>query len=278
VIELRQQYPLATLLRIAGLSRSTFYYQAKVQQAGDRYAELKASIGSIYERHKGRYGYRRITDELRNVGFVVNHKTVQRLMQLLGLKSLVRPKKYRSYRGQFNANVPNVLARQFHADGPNQKWVTDVTEFNVHGDKLYLSPVLDLYNGEIVAYETQRRPHMSLVSNMLKKALGRLKGRETPLLHSDQGWQYQMPAWRRQLAAHGLTQSMSRKGNCLDNAAMESFFGTLKSELFYLNKFDSIERLEAGLRQYIHYYNHERIKSKLKGLSPVQYRTQPSVA
>jgi putative transposase len=278
VIELRQQYPLATLLRIAGLSRSTFYYQAKVQQAGDRYAELKASIGSIYERHKGRYGYRRITDELRNVGFVVNHKTVQRLMQLLGLKSLVRPKKYRSYRGQFNANVPNVLARQFHADGPNQKWVTDVTEFNVHGDKLYLSPVLDLYNGEIVAYETQRRPHMSLVSNMLKKALGRLKGQETPLLHSDQGWQYQMPAWRRQLAAHGLTQSMSRKGNCLDNAAMESFFGTLKSELFYLNKFDSIERLEAGLRQYIHYYNHERIKSKLKGLSPVQYRTQPSVA
>ncbi len=278
MIELRQQHALNTLLKVARLSRSTFYYQAKVQQAGDRYAELKASIGAIYERHKGRYGYRRITDELRNAGWVVNHKTVQRLMQLLGLKSLVRPKKYRSYRGQFNAHVSNVLDRQFQADQPNQKWVTDVTEFNVRGDKLYLSPMLDLYNGEIVAYETQRSPQMPLVSNMLKEALRRLKGQEAPLLHSDQGWQYQMPAWRRQLEAHGLTQSMSRKGNCLDNAAMESFFGTLKSEFFYLNKFNSIEQLETGLRQYIHYYNHERIKSKLKGLSPVQYRTQPSVA
>lgn len=278
MIELRQQYPLTTLLKVAGLSRSTFYYQAKVQQAGDRHAELKASIGAIYERHKGRYGYRRITDELRNAGLAVNHKTVQRLMQLLGLKSLVRLKKYRSYRGQFNANVPNVLDRQFRADQPNQKWVTDVTEFNVRGDKLYLSPVMDLYNGEIVAYETQRRPDFPLVSNMLKKALGKLNSEQAPLLHSDQGWQYQMPAYRRQLAAGGLAQSMSRKGNCLDNAAMESFFGTLKSEYFYLNKFDSIELLEDGLRQYIHYYNHVRIKTKLKGLSPVQYRTQPTVA
>ena len=123
-------------------------------------------------RHKGRYGYRRITDELRNAGSDVNHKTVQRLMQQLGLKSLVRPKKYRSYRGQFNAKVANVLDRQFYAEKPNQKWVTDVTEFNVRGDKLYLSPVMDLYNGEIVAYVTQKRPHLPLVSNMLKKALG----------------------------------------------------------------------------------------------------------
>lgn len=278
MIELRQQYPLAALLKIARLSRSTFYYQAKVQQAGDRYAELKASIGAIYEHHKGRYGYRRITDELRNAGSMVNHKTVQRLMQLLGLKSVVRPKKYRSYRGQFNADVSNVLDRQFQANHPNEKWVTDVTEFNVRGEKLYLSPVMDLYNGEIVAYEMQERPHLPLVSNMLKRALGKLASQEAPLLHSDQGWQYQMPAYRRQLAAHGLTQSMSRKGNCLDNAAMESFFGTLKSEFFYLNKFDSVAQLEDGLREYIHYYNHERIKTKLKGLSPIQYRTQPSGA
>jgi putative transposase len=277
-MELRQQHPLATLLKVAGLSRSTFYYQAKAQQSGDRYAELKASIAAIYERHKGRYGYRRITDELRNAGAVVNHKTVQRLMQLLGLKSLVRPKKYRAYRGEFNANVANVLDRQFRADQPNQKWVTDVTEFNVRGDKLYLSPVLDLYNGEIVAYEMQTRPHLPLVSNMLKKALAKLGNQQTPLLHSDQGWQYQMPVYRRQLAASGLTQSMSRRGNCLDNAVMESFFGTLKSEYFYLNKFESIKQLGKGLRQYIHYYNHERIKAKLKGLSPVQYRTQPSMA
>ena len=152
--------------------------------------------------------------------------------------------------------------------------MTDVTEFNVRGEKLYLSPVLDLYNGEIVAYEMRQRPLFPLVGNMLKKALAKLTAHDAPLLHSDQGWQYQMLAYRQQLAQRGLTQSMSRKGNCLDNAAMESFFGTLKSELFYLERFESIEQLQASIHQYIHYYNHERIKTKLKGLSPVQYRVQ----
>jgi putative transposase len=117
-------------------------------------------------------------------------------MQLLGLKSLVRPNKYRSYRGGINSNVPNVLDRQFRADQPNQKWVTDVTEFNVRGDKLYLSPVIDLYNGEIVAYETRRTPQLPLVSNMLKRALSKLGDHQIPLLHSNQGWQYQMQAYR----------------------------------------------------------------------------------
>jgi transposase InsO family protein len=277
VLELRQGHDLAMLLKVAGLSRSTFYYQVKAQRGGDRQAELKFRIRTLYERHKGRYGYRRITGALRQAGEVVNHKTVQRLMQALGLKSLVRPKKYRSYRGQ-QAHVPNLLARQFQAERPNQKWVTDVTEFNVRGEKLYLSPVMDLYNGEIVSYAMHKRAHFSLVGNMLKKALAKLSGRQMPLLHSDQGWQYQMPAYRRQLAARGLTQSMSRKGNCLDNAAIESFFGTLKSEFFYLNRFDTIEQLQVGIRQYIHYYNHQRIKLKLKGLSPVQYRTQALAA
>lgn len=277
MLELRQGHALTLLLKAACLSRSTFYYQVKAQQAEDRHAGLKARIRAVYECHKGRYGYRRITAALRQTGEVVNHKTVQRLMQALGLKSLVRPKKYRSYRAQ-QASVSNVLARQFQAQRPNQKWVTDVTEFNVRGEKLYLSPVLDLYNGEIVSYTMQKRPHFSLASSMLKKALTKLHYKDAPLLHSDQGWQYQMAAYRRQLAERGLTQSMSRKGNCLDNAAMESFFGTLKSEFFYLNRFESIEQLQAGLRQYIHYYNHERIRTKLKGLSPVQYRTQALAA
>ena len=262
------------LLKVAGLSRSTFYYQAKVLEAGDKYASLKLSIRAVYERHKGRYGYRRVTAELRQAGQEVNHKTVQRLMNALGLKSLVRPKKYRSYRGE-QACAPNLLDRQFEAARPNEKWVTDVTEFNVHGDKLYLSPVMDLYNGEIVAYEMQERPMYALVGTMLKKALAKLKDpSNAPLLHSDQGWQYQMSVYRKQLLDHGLTQSMSRKGNCLDNAAIESFFGTLKSEFFYLNRFANVAELRDGLRRYIHYYNHQRIKLKLKGLSPVQYRTQ----
>lgn len=259
------------LLKVAELSRSTFYYQISVQRAGDRHAELKSRIRTLYACHKGRYGYRRITAALRQAGVMVNHKTVQRLMQALGLKSLVRPRKYRSYRG-LQTNVPNILARQFRAQRPNQKWVTDVTEFNVRGEKLYLSPVMDLYNGEIVSYAMQTTPHFSLVGNMLRKALSKLSDGDRPLLHSDQGWQYQMSAYRRQLTKHGLVQSMSRKGNCLDNAAMESFFGTLKSELFHLNRFKSIEQLQDSIRRYIHYYNHHRIKTVLKGLSPIQYR------
>nr|WP_244845171.1 IS3 family transposase [Cupriavidus campinensis] len=275
VLELRRQYPLAGLLKVAGLARSTFYYQQTVLQAQDRYAELKARIRELFAQHKGRYGYRRITAALRKAELIVNHKTVQRLMKAMGLKSLVRPKKYRSYKGAVGRVAPNVLQRQFHAGRPNQKWVTDVTEFSVAGEKLYLSPVLDLHNGEIVAYEMARRPLFEMVSKMLKKAFARLGPKDRPILHSDQGWQYQMASYRSMLKQRSVRPSMSRKGNCLDNAAMESFFGILKSEFFYLNKFTSIEQLQDGLRQYIHYYNHDRIKLKLKGLSPVQYRTQP---
>jgi putative transposase len=275
VLELRQDHSLATLLEVAELARSTFYYHQKVLQAGDRYAELKQRIQAIYASHRGRYGYRRITAVIRRTGEQINHKLIRRLMVQLGLKSLVRPKKYRSWRGEVGRVAPNLLNRQFEAQRPNEKWVTDVTEFNVKGQKLYLSPVMDLYNGEIIAWQSSTRPSFDLVGTMLKKALSRLKRDERPLLHSDQGWQYQMAAWRGLLDQRAVRQSMSRKGNCLDNAAMESFFGTLKAEFFYLNEFDSVEQLQAELRQYIHYYNHERIRLKLKGLSPVQYRTQP---
>jgi putative transposase len=274
VQELRQQYPIAALLKVAQLPRSTFYYQQSLLGQDDKYGQLKATIKAIYERHKGRYGYRRITAVVRQSGCRVNHKVVQRLMGMLSLKSLVRPKKYRSFKGDVGQAAPNKLKRQFGAEAANQKWVTDVTEFHVAGEKLYLSPVLDLYNGEIVAFETSKRPVFDLVGSMLKKALARLAPHEHPMLHSDQGWQYRMPAYQRQLQERQLVQSMSRKGNCLDNAAMESFFAVLKSEFFYLNKFDSVDALQDGLTDYIRYYNHDRIKLKLKGLSPVQYRTQ----
>lgn len=276
--ELRQQFPLAGLLKLSGLARSTFYYQVKLGQSVDKYLALKHQIQTIFARHKGRYGYRRITLALRNLGQQVNHKTVQRQMALLGLKSLVRPKKYRSYKGEVGHAAPNVLQRQFNAKAPRQKLVTDVTEFNVAGKKLYLSPVMDLFNGEIIAFETATRPTYELVGSMLKKALAKLKAGEKPLIHSDQGWQYRMPAYQRALRSNGVEQSMSRKGNCLDNAAMESFFAVLKSEFYHPNKFSNVEELQIGIRQYIQYYNHDRIKQKLKGLSPVQYRTQPLAA
>jgi putative transposase len=272
VIELRQQYPLTGLLKAAGMARSTFYYQHKALQAADKYADLKTRIRAIYDQHKGRYGYRRITAMLKQQGSLINHKTVQRLMDQLQLKSLVRVKKYRVFKGQMARAAPNILARDFEAAQPNEKWVTDVTEFNVGGAKLYLSPIMDLYNGEIVAYETAKRPLLNMMEKMLMNAFKRLGPGDKPILHSDQGWQYRMPQYRRYLDLQAITQSMSRSGNCHDNAAMESFFGTLKSEFFYLNKFSSLEELQTGLDEYIGYYNQDRIKLKLKGLSPIDYR------
>jgi transposase InsO family protein len=233
VLELRHRYPLVDLLKVAGLARSTFYYQQKVLQAGDKYASLKDRIRTLFEQHKGRYGYRRITAAVRCQGDRINHKTIQRLMGELSLKSCIRPKKYKSFRGNVGKIAPNVLKRKFDASRPNRKWVTDVTEFNVGGQKLYLSPVLDLYNGEIIAYEMARRPLFEMVNTMLDKAFAKLGPRDKPILHSDQGWQYQMPVYSRRLKKQKIRQSMSRKGNCLDNATMESFFGTLKSEFFY---------------------------------------------
>jgi len=240
----------------------------------DKHAQLKATIRTIYSKHHGRYGYRRITSAIRSEGETVNHKRIQRLMQTMQLQSVVRKKKYRSFRGAVGRVAANVLQRDFRASLPNQKWVTDVTEFRVGEHKLYLSPVLDLFNGEIVAYEMSKRPLLGMVTGMIKKAFGRLGPLEKPIVHSDQGWQYQMQAYQQLLKDRSLTQSMSRKGNCYDNAAMESFFGTLKAEFFHLNRFDSIDELQAGIRKYIHYYNHERIKLKLNGLSPVEYRIQ----
>lgn len=262
------------LLRAAGLARSTFYYQLKVLNRPDKHAGLKAGIHAVYQRHKGRYGYRRIASALKATKDSASPNTVQRVMQQLGLKSVVRRKKYQAYRGAEGLTAPNLLSRQFTAEQPNQKWVTDVTEFKIRGEKLYLSPVLDLYNGEIVACQIAQRPMFAMVKTMLRKAFRRLAPEDRPLLHSDQGWQYRQPEYRHMLAERGIAQSMSRKANCLDNAVMESFFGTLKAEYFHLNHFDSIKQLEAGLRHYIHYYNHHRIRLQLNGLSPVQYRKQ----
>jgi putative transposase len=269
---------LADLLLLADLPRSTFYYRLQAQARPDKHAALKQQIQRIYHEQKGLYGYRRVAAAIRNTGILVNKKVVERLMAVLDLRSLVRPKKYRSYKGVVGTISPNLLERNFLAQRPNQKWVTDVTEFKVAQQKVYLSPVMDLYNAEIVAYEVGSSPRLELVMNMLDKAFQRLGHKPKLVLHSDQGWHYQHTQYRHKLSTKGLKQSMSRKGNCLDNAAMKSFFGTLKSEFFYLKRFESVEELKAGLDKYIHYYNHDRIKLKLNGLSPVNYRTQAARA
>ena len=256
------------------MPRSVYYYQLGTQAKPDGYLEAKEQIQLIFKAHKGRYGYRRIQTELSHQNHYLNHKTVQKLMTQLGIKSTVRPKRYRSYQGSVGKAAPNVLERHFGAKAPNQKWVTDVTEFKIKGERVYLSPILDLYNGEIISYEIADRPMISSVTQMLQSAFKRLKRQEKPLLHSDQGWQYQMGLYQQALKAQGITQSMSRKGNCLDNAVMENWFGIMKTEFFYQKKFADVRTFKAELKEYIHYYNHDRIKQKLKGLSPVQYRTQ----
>ena len=240
----------------------------------DKHKAAKEEITAIYHENRGRYGYRRITAELRNRNLPLNHKTVQRLMKELGLVCRVRMKKYRSYKGEVGKIAPNLLNRDFHADRPNQKWVTDVTEFSLFGEKLYLSPVLDLCSSDLVSYTISERPVLSMVTTMLEKAFEKIPDNTNLILHSDQGWQYQHKQYQRMLREKGIRQSMSRKGNCLDNAVIENFFGLLKSELLYLQDFESMEHFKRELIDYMDYSNNRRIKAKLKGLPPAVHRQQ----
>ena len=274
VQKLRQEFSLSLLLEIAQLPRATYYYHLKQMRVPDKYKKVKAEIALIYHENKGRYGYRRITTELHNRGFSCNHKTVQRLMRELGLVCRVRIKRYRSYRGEVGKIAPNLLNREFYAEKPNQKWVTDVTQFNLFGQKLYLSPILDLHNGYLISYTLSHHPVLSMVTTMLEKAFEAIPDGTDLILHSDQGWQYQHKQYQRMLRKKGIRQSMSRKGNCLDHAVMENFFGLLKSELLYLQKFESLEHFKLELVDYLDYYNNRRIKAKLKGLPPAIHRQQ----
>ena len=255
------------------MARSSYYYHHKKSLLSDKYKEIKELINRIYHYHKGRYGYRRITIEINKRGLLINHKTVLKLMRELGLKSLIRVKRYKSYKGQIGLTAPNILQRNFKTVKPNKKWATDITEFKVLGNKLYLSPIIDLFNGEIISYDLSEKPDFKQVVAMLKMSFKKISNHKNLILHSDQGWQYKMKQYRRLLQDKGITQSMSRKGNCLDNAVIESFFGILKSELFYLNKYESISQLKKDIKEYIEYYNNERIKKGLSGMSPIEYRT-----
>lgn len=260
---------------MAGLARSTFFYHQARLARPDPQAHLKAAIETIFAQAKGRYGHRRVHVELVKAGWCVAKKTVLKLMRGLGLRCHVRRRRrYNSYRGEVGKVAPNLLERDFAAEEPNQKWVTDVTEFAVADHKVYLSPVMDLFDRQIIAHTWALSPNLALTNTSLQRALATLEPGQTPMVHSDQGFQYQHPSWRALLADAGATQSMSRKGNCLDNAVIENFFGHLKEELFHHTTFLSIEAFTTALEDYIRWYNTERVSTKLEGLSPVQYRTQ----
>ena len=254
------------------MARSTFYYNAKRLGQSDGYDDIRKRIRTIYHKHHGRYGYRRITDQLHDDGTGINHKTVQKLMGQMGLKARRKKQRYHSYKGELGKVAPNVINRNFKADRPDQKWTTDVTQVKIKDKKTYLSPVLDMFNGEIVAYVISDRPDLKMVMSMLKKAFKKRNIQGNLIFHSDQGWHYQHKKYQKALEDRHIMQSMSRKGNCLDNAMMENFFGLMKNELLYLQEWDSIDQFKRALRKYIRYYNNDRIKLRLKGKSPVQYR------
>lgn len=260
-------------MELSGIARSTYYYYLK-QKDVDKYADLKQEIVEVFNQHKGRYGYRRILAILKSKGYTINHKTVQKLMNSLGLKGKQHKNgKYHSYKGEVGKIADNILKRDFYAAKPFEKLTTDVTEFKVCDDKVYLSPVMDLYNREIVSYSISLSPNLWQIREMLEGLFDKLPDDARPIFHSDQGWQYQHAEYQRLLSEHNIIQSMSRKGNCMDNGAMENFFGRLKVEMFYGEKFESVNTFIEELKSYIDYYNNERISLKLKAMSPVQYRT-----
>ena len=266
------EFSLDILLKAIKLARSTYYYHLKQLDKPDKDQELKAEIQSIFIEHKGNYGYRRIHLELRNRGYLVNQKRVQRLMKVLNLQAKMRQKRKYSSHGK---KADNLIQRQFEGSKTMEKCYTDVTEFAIPNStqKLYLSPVLDGFNSEIIAYNLSTSPNLAQVKTMLEQSFTE-KHYENTILHSDQGWQYQHDSYHRFLESKGIQASMSRKGNSPDNGMMESFFGILKSEMFYgyEKSFQSLKQLEQAIVDYIDYYNNKRIKLKLKGLSPVQYR------
>nr|WP_239650381.1 IS3 family transposase [Gemella haemolysans] len=273
VEELKVTHKLNILLEILGLSRSSYYYTKNKEDKDKKNKSIEEAIKSIQEKNKLRYGYRRVTSELRNMGFLVNHKKVLRLMRKLDVLSFVRPtRKYNSYKGETGKIADNIIDRDFFASEPLKKCYTDVTEFKIGEDKVYLAPIIDGYNAEIIAYSVSFSPNMAQQYEMLSQLQNeRYNGL---ILHSDQGWQYQHIEYRQFLKVKGITQSMSRKGTSADNAFMESFFGVLKSEMYYgfEDTFKNKYELKEAIIDYIKYYNEERIKLNLGGLSPVNYR------
>ena len=279
MIALKATHPLPLLLAAAGLPRSTFFHRQTALKAPDRHAELRARIHEVFTEAKGRYGHRRIHAVLVRQGRQVARKTVLKLMREENLACKVRSRRrYSSYKGQVGKIAENKLKREFDAAAPNLKWVTDVTEFKVADRKVYLSPVMDLFDRSVVSFSVSESPTVAFTNESLIGAIGTLAPGEAPMVHSDQGFQYQHASWQKLLSDAGMTQSMSRKGNCLDNAVMENFFGHLKEEMFHHHDFASTDGLIAELGDYIRWYNDDRISLTLECLSPMEYRAQALAA
>ncbi len=277
---------LSDLIAVAGLPRSTYFYEAGRRDFDAKNADLIEKIRRIFDASRGRYGVRRVAAELRSLGIAANHKKVQRLMAKLGLSARRKTVHYNSYRGSVGKVADDLIIMEyvrkdgqvhhksdFSCTGPNQKWTTDVSQFSFPWGKCFLSPIKDMYDGRIVAYDLSLRADMSQAKRMLEKAFSLGYDLSGLIFHSDQGWQYQQSWYVEQLKERGILQSMSRKGNCLDNCIMESFFGTMKNEMFYghESEYGSFESFRKAVDEYIVWYNGTRIryqKGTKKWMSP----------
>ena len=272
---LRTNYKFTELLKAVHISRSTYYYEHQVLIAPDKYSALRGRIHDIFLDSKQRYGYRRIYGELKNRGETVSEKVIRRIM---AEEKLIVPqkraRKYSSYKGEITPAVPNLLRRDFHADKPNVKWLTDITEFSIPAGKVYLSPIIDCFDGGLVSWTIGTSPNAELANTMLDKGIATLKPGEHPILHSDRGCHYRWPGWIAKMDAAHLIRSMSKKGCSPDNSACEGFFGRLKNEFFYSRDWKgvSIDVFIDQLNAYLVWYNEVRIKKALGWRSPIEYR------
>lgn len=272
---LRNEYPLSLLLSSFKIAKSSYFYQRAALSKPDKHAVHRARVRKIFDGNGGRYGYRRIHAILVRDGDKVSEKVVLRIMKEEDCEVKTKHRrKYNSYQGEVTPAVPNVIERDFDADAPNVKWLTDITEFHIPAGKVYLSPILDCFDGLAVSWTIGTNPDAGLVNDSLDLAASSLSGDEHPLIHSDRGAHYRWPGWIERMDRYGLTRSMSKKGCSPDNAACEGFFGRLKNEMFYGRSWVgvNIDAFMEILDQYISWYNEVRIKMSLGAMSPMEYR------
>ena len=290
--ETRKEFPkakLRDLLEIAGIGKSSYLYCLKKRDKDAKNAKIIKKIRKIFKKSKSTYGVRRVAAELRNAGHRISNAKVNRLMRKLGLRGKTpERKRYNSFKGGKGKQPQRLLIEYTLPDGsvhhksdfsccrPDQKWTTDVSQFNFKWGKCYLSPIKDMYTGEIIAYDLSLHPDMAQINRMLRRAFVSHKDLQGLIFHSDQGWQYMHKKYARKLAAKGILQSMSRKGNCLDNGIMESFFGIMKNEMYYgcEDSFKSFAEFKKAVAEYIKWYNEERIQEGRGYKAPIVFRTE----
>ena len=278
---LRNKYSLSVLLEKMSISKSSYCYQRKALYSTNKYESIKEKIIELFNENDSRYGYRRIHALLKKENIRISEKIVRKIMKENKLTVLTRKaRKYSSYQGEITEAVGNLVNRDFHADNPNKKMLTDITEFAIPAGKIYLSPIIDCFDGMVPVWKVSTKPNSELVNQMLDEYHLSLKNDEKPLIHSDRGVHYRWPEWIEKMKKYGFTRSMSKKGCSPDNAACEGFFGRMKNEMFYGRKWEgvSIEDFIQIVNEYILWYNTKRIKKSLNNMSPMEYRQSLGLA